>query len=170
MTRVATRLPHIRLESRRVRRLGAADAIARDQRLSLEGDFDKTFTLLCPTGYERDALYLFTPDVMARLMDAAGDFDVELVDDWVFLSSPRDVVTLDPERWEVVVGAMDAVLGKIRQWEQWRDDRVPENRLYAPGHVARSGQRLRISVGSGTIIAITGACLALAIVFVTGAL
>ncbi len=32
-----------------------------DQRLSLEGDFDRYFALYCPTGYERDALYLFTP-------------------------------------------------------------------------------------------------------------
>lgn len=170
VTRVQTPLPHIRLESRRVKRLSVSGSATRDQHLSLEGDFERTFTLLCPAGYERDALYLFTPDVMARLMDAAGDFDVELIDDWVFLSSPRDVVTLDPARWDTVVGAVDAVVSKIRQWEQWRDDRVPENHLQERGQVAQGGQRLRIGVGGGTILTVIGVFAALSAVILTGAI
>ena len=39
--------------------------IAGGQRLSLEGDFDQHFALHSPRGYERDALYIFTPDLMA---------------------------------------------------------------------------------------------------------
>lgn len=59
--------------------------IAAGQRLSLEGDFDDHFALYCPRGYERDALYIFTPDLMALLIDETGDFDVEIVDDWFFV-------------------------------------------------------------------------------------
>ena len=62
-----------------------AAAFDRDQRLSLEGDFDTYFSLYCPQGYERDALYLFTPDIMARFVDNAAALDVEIVDDWLFL-------------------------------------------------------------------------------------
>src|SRR5690606_23471582 len=61
----------------------------RDQRLSLEGDFDQYFQLYCPEGYERDALYLFTPDIMARFIDNAAQLDAEIVDDWLFLYSKR---------------------------------------------------------------------------------
>ena len=43
----------------------------RTQVLSLEGDFDRYFTLYCPKEYERDALYVFTPDLMA-LLDRRG--------------------------------------------------------------------------------------------------
>lgn len=154
-TRVGTPLPHIRLESRRIVRTSTG-VTARDQRLSLEGDFDRFFALSCPRGYETDALYLFTPDVMARLVDSVADFDLELVDDWVFLTSPDDVVTLKPERWQAVVSAFDAVLAKIGQWERWRDDRVPHNRLSAPGRVAASGRRLRMTWGAGAVLGAMG--------------
>lgn len=158
-SRAGTRLPHLRLESRRSRRILAQTATRRDQRLSLEGDFDTHFDLYCPVGYERDALYLLTPDVMALLMDHAADYDVELVDDWVYLTTPRDVVTLDADRWTSVTAAMGAVLAKIGQWERWRDDRVPENRLADPGSVADGGRRLRVSVGGGALVAFFLVCL-----------
>jgi hypothetical protein len=70
-------------------------ALDGSQRLSLEGDFDRTFTLYCPSGYEADALYLFTPDIMARFVDHAAALDVEIVDDWLFLYT-RARRPLDP--------------------------------------------------------------------------
>ncbi len=42
-----------------------------DQVLPLEGDWDRHFTLYCPEGYERDALQVMTPDVMAAMIDGA---------------------------------------------------------------------------------------------------
>jgi len=95
------------------------------QRLSLEGDFDRFFALYCPAGYERDALYLFTPDIMARFMDSASSFDVEIVDDWLFLyAQNRQVSTLDPAAWAQVFGTVGAVLTKLQQWARWRDERL----------------------------------------------
>lgn len=167
-TRVDTELPHIRLESQRLRRVRTS-AIRRDQRLSLEGDFDRHFQLVCPRGYEPDALYLFPPDVMAVLIDHAADFDIELVDDWVFLSTPRDVITLDPRRWEAVAAAMDAVMQKIGQWERWRDDRVEHNRFTDPGEVAKGGRRLRFGPGSGTMIAVLAGSIFLSLVILANA-
>lgn len=40
-----------------------------------------------------DALYLFTPDIMARFIDNAAQLDVEIVDDWLFLYLQRPVST-----------------------------------------------------------------------------
>ncbi|MBS1675263.1 MAG: hypothetical protein JSS74_15010 [Actinobacteria bacterium] len=95
------------------------------QRLSLEGDFDRYFALYCPAGYERDALYLFTPDIMARFVDSASAFDVEIVDDWLFLyAQNRQVSTLDPAVWAQAFGTVSAMLTKLDQWARWRDDRL----------------------------------------------
>lgn len=103
------------------------------QRLSLEGDFDEHFTLYCPEGYERDALYLFTPDIMARFIDHAGALDVEIVDDWMFLYTKRRVSTLDPATWAWLFGVVAALLTKFDQWARWRDERLAESRADAAG-------------------------------------
>ena len=95
------------------------------QRLSLEGDFDRYFALYCPEGYEQDALYLFTPDIMARFMDSASAFDVEIVDDWLFLyAQNRQVSTLDPAVWAQMFGTVGVVIAKLQQWARWRDEHL----------------------------------------------
>lgn len=96
----------------------------RDQRLSLEGDFDQYFSLYCPEGYERDALYLFTPDIMARFIDNAAALDVEIVDDWLFLYAKRDFSTLDAATWGWLFSVVGALLDKLAQWARWRDERL----------------------------------------------
>lgn len=66
-----------------------AASVRGHQRLSLEGDFDRHFTLYGPSGHERDALQLFTPDVMALLIDRGSAWDVEIIDDNLFVYSTR---------------------------------------------------------------------------------
>lgn len=73
-------LPHVILDSTvdNVNVLGKVfnnlpDDIDPNQRLSLEGGFNDYFTLYAPKDYERDALYIFTPDLMAfRIMSIMG--------------------------------------------------------------------------------------------------
>ena len=120
-------LPHIVLDATSNNGLFGSNlpsTFARSQRLSLEGDFDRYFSLYCPEGYETDALYLFTPDIMARFIDNAAALDVEIVDDWLFLYTKRDAVTLDPAGWAWLFSAVAATLDKLAQWERWRDDRL----------------------------------------------
>ncbi|HEU4755416.1 MAG TPA: hypothetical protein VFS72_02045 [Agromyces sp.] len=105
----------------------------RDQRLGLEGDFDRYFTLHAPEGYERDALYLFTPDLMARFIDRAAAVDVEIVDDWLFLYAKRDFSTLDPATWAWLFSVVGALLEKLERWARWRDERLAPD---AAGHAA----------------------------------
>ena len=99
-------------------------ALGQQQRLSLEGDFDQHFSLYCPAGYETDALYLFTPDIMARFIDHAAALDVEIVDDWLFLYVGRDAVTIDPATWAWLFATVQALLDKLAQWARWRDERL----------------------------------------------
>ncbi|GAA4193100.1 hypothetical protein GCM10022219_14410 [Microbacterium oryzae] len=109
-----------------------------DQRLSLEGDFDRHFALYCPEGYEADALYLFTPDIMARFLDNAGQLDVEIVDDWMFLYTRRRISTLDPATWAWLFSVVGALIGKLDQWGRWRDDRMAVGPRPVAGGVARA--------------------------------
>jgi len=96
----------------------------RDQKLSLEGDFDEYFSLYCPEGYEQDALYLFTPDIMARFIDHAAALDVEIVDDWLFLYGKREFSSLDPATWAWLFSVVAALLDKFAQWARWRDEKM----------------------------------------------
>lgn len=126
--RLDTPLPHIVLDAAGNNGLFGGSNLpvtfGRGQRLSLEGDFDQHFALYCPEGYERDALYLFTPDVMARFIDNAAQLDVEIVDEWLFLYSRRDLSTLDPATWQWVMSTVAALDDKLAQWARWRDERL----------------------------------------------
>ncbi|GGH51327.1 hypothetical protein [Microbacterium album] len=175
-----TPLPHIVLDARGNNSLFGSNLPAtfdRGQRLSLEGDFDRHFTLYCPQGYERDALYLFTPDIMARFMDNAGQLDVEIVDDWLFLYTKRQVSTTDPATWAWLFSVVSALMDKLAQWGRWRDERLAAAAgavgahspaeggaaglpvqnpalVRPPKGVARPGQRLQRGVSWGSVIAI----------------
>jgi hypothetical protein len=139
--KLSTPLPHIVLDATSNNALFGSNLPAsfdRDQRLSLEGDFDKHFALYCPTGYEADALYLFTPDIMGRFIDHAAALDVEIVDDWMFLYAKRQFSTLDPGTWAWLFSVVGAFLDKFAQWERWRDDRLTADaartaQSHAPG-------------------------------------
>lgn len=140
--RLGTPLPHIVLDATANDGAFGSNLPAswvRGQRLSLEGDFDRHFRLFCPEGYERDALYLFTPDVMARFIDNAAVLDVEIVDDWLFLYSREELSSVDPGRWAWEFSVISAVLDKLEQWERWRDDRVTAVSAPAPAPVAHAG-------------------------------
>ncbi|MBF4619561.1 hypothetical protein [Clavibacter sp. VKM Ac-2542] len=125
MIRLAHEMPHIRVIARRGvlrRALTMMSRPDREQRLSLEGDVDRHYALYCPAGSERDALYLFTPDILALLIDRVRGLDVEVVGDRLLLTSYDDVVTRDPERWRDVIEATTALVAKVDRWERWRAD------------------------------------------------
>lgn len=154
--RLPVALPHIVLDAHGNNTIGRPRlpiAFAKNQRLSLEGDFDRYFTLYCPEGYERDALYLFSPDTMAVFVDEAARLDVELVDDYLFLYFPGQLATLDSAMWERLLATVDALSERLLRWERWRDDRrqrstdVSGGILMGPGSVlgvARQGRRLSV--------------------------
>ena len=126
--------------------------LSKDQILSLEGDFNEHFTLYCPKEYETDALYVFTPDLMALLIDDADAFDVEIVDDWMFVYSRAPFTLLNPAMMARIFSIIGTVGTKtVTQTENYHDDRVG---TFASNLVAPQGQRLRHSVSLAAIIII----------------
>ncbi|TPW78317.1 hypothetical protein [Schumannella sp. 10F1B-5-1] len=174
--RLPLALPHLILRAqdgpRRV--VSSAAVPLGTQRLELEGAFDTYFHLHCPAGYERDALYLFTPDVMSRLLDHARGLDVEIVDRWMILASPRVLVTTAVDRWRAIADVVDALDDRIVRWSRWRDDRMPTTagaagpEAEAPDGAERptpfEGRRLRLRPGSDVVVIAIVAVLFLAAV------
>jgi hypothetical protein len=140
--------------------------IAAGQRLSLEGDFDDHFALHSPHGYERDALYIFTPDLMALLIDETGDFDVEIVDEWFFVYARGG--------WDLSNGTLWRRLDRIRhvvgakaitRTDLYANARDPA--LIAEGSRLRMGffsGRSRIGVKLALILILTGVIMVLGFV------
>ena len=127
--------------------------IGGSQKLKLEGDFNKFFTLYAPRGYERDALYIMTPDLMALLIDETGDFDVEVVDDMLFVYSTTPFDAASAAVWQRLGRIVDVVGAKaISQTDYYADDRVADRDA---NRVADDGRRLRMGFfgGSGTRLA-----------------
>jgi hypothetical protein len=143
--RMDRKLPQMVLHSRRnerERRLVSTEVI-KSQTLSLEGDFDKHFTLYVPKGYERDALYVFTPDLMGLVIDKTGDFDIEIVDDWIIFYSPKKFDLLNPATLARLFGIADILGAKFhRQSDRYADDR--EGLSFADNTVGSRGRRLTV--------------------------
>jgi hypothetical protein len=114
------------------------------QRLGLEGDFDRYFRLYVPEGYERDALYVLTPDLMALLVDQAGTgaaLDVEVVDDRIYFYAPGHLDYGDPAVWQRLTTIVRTVGAKtLRQTVRYADERIGDR---AVDVVAPQGRRLR---------------------------
>jgi hypothetical protein len=141
------RMPNIVLDSRANNTIFGSNLPAvldKSQVLHLEGDFDRYFTLYCPKEYERDALYIFTPDLMALLIDEAAPYDVELVDDWMFVYSSKPFEMTSPAVLQRLFTIADTVGAKaLSQTERYADERVGD---FAANIVAPQGARLKRGV------------------------
>ena len=125
-------------------------AFKNNQTLSLEGDFDKYFTLYAPEEYERDALYIFTPDLMSLLIDNTAAFDIETVDDKLYIYSSKQLNLLNPPLLEKLFQIIATVGAKtVSQTASYSDERVVES---AFDSVAEPGRRLKASYSRTFII------------------
>ncbi|QEO09609.1 hypothetical protein [Protaetiibacter larvae] len=149
------RLPHIAL----LRRSELSDTnLDLHARYSMGIEFDQTFTLLCPPGYERDALYLFTPDVMAAMLDDAGalQWGAEVLDDRLFFRFPESplrsaIVEEDLRRAFLLIERTTAELRT--QAERYSDSRIGERTL---DRVTDAGRRVGTRVRPTMVIAGVG--------------
>lgn len=118
---------------------GIAVPVDTTQRLSLEGDFNNYFTLYAPVNYERDALYIFTPDVMAAFTDHAHAYSAEIIDNnlYIYHEAPFDLSR--PEQFEDILRVTSAIRGSLtNQSRRYADEKTGE-----PDRIAREGRRLR---------------------------
>lgn len=57
------------------------------EKISLEGDFDKYFTLYTQKGFETEALQIVSPDFMGKLMDGGRGFSLEFIENRIYMYS-----------------------------------------------------------------------------------
>jgi hypothetical protein len=120
---------------------GALFNLAGSQRMSLEGDFDKHFQLYAPVAYNRDALYVITPDLMALLIDQLPGSYVETFDDTLVVTTPEPYDFSTPAAWDKINLLLETVVPKaMRQTRNYRDPTSPVR-----GRVATAGSRLRFA-------------------------
>jgi hypothetical protein len=144
---LAKRLPHILLDNKKNNSLfgrGATNLPAefqKNQIVNLEGNFNDFYTLYAPVGYERDALYVFAPDLMALFIDQLVSFDAEIVDDQLFIYSGKQLPLTDETVLQRIFTIIDVVGAKTaRQTERYLDEKVT---ALVPQVVAVQGQRLK---------------------------
>ncbi len=139
------KLPNMVLDSEKNNFFGLIsnlpDTFSKDQKLSLEGDFDTYFSLYAPQQYGTDALYIFTPDVMQAAIDHGGGYDMEVVDDtfYVYMQMGADLSKADTVK--NLLDIASKVGGEIEhQGDYYADERVGDRALNL---VAAPGQRLK---------------------------
>ena len=117
--------------------------LKKSQSMGLEGDFDDYFTLYAPEGYQHDALYILTPDLMALLIDEAQDYDVEMVDNYLYIYSSEHFTMTDEETLKRLFAIISLVGNKtINRTSYYADERVGKR---SANVVDTSGARLKPS-------------------------
>lgn len=155
-TKLDRRLPHMVLDAKKNNFLGKfsnlTDTFDKSQTLSLEGDFDTHFTLYAPQQYERDALYIFTPDVMAALIDSGSSYDMEVIDDELYIYRVSHFNLASEQELRRMLAVVDTIQAQLRgQAVRYADERVGDR---AQNIVAPQGARLKRGINWLTIILI----------------
>jgi len=138
------RLPHIVLRNRRRGIVPSLGFGINNARMELEGDFASRFIVFAPEGYQQDALYIFTPDVMARVVDLAPAAEIELVGDRLYVYLPASTRFDRPATMTAVLLAADELHRRFAaRAERYRDDRAD------PGTGVQIGLRGQRLAGGG---------------------
>lgn len=161
-------LPNMVLDARKNNLFGRLsnlpDSFKRDQTLSLEGDFNNHFTLYAPKQYERDALYIFTPDVMAAVIDAGQAYDIEVIDDNLVLYASGKIRLDSEESLSKILLIINKIAGELRdQSHHYADERIGD---HTQNIVAEPGRRLKSGVSRTTIVIVVLAVLYYLYVFI----
>ena len=132
-------------------------SFSKDQVLRLEGDFNDHFTLYAPKEYERDALYVFTPDLMALLIDSSHAFDAEIIDNKLYFYQKYRPNWTDPAVMYQLLTIINTVGMKLyRQTDYYADERVGNRAIDT---VAQGGRRLKHGINWFVIIVFIVICM-----------
>jgi len=124
----------------------------KDQVLSLEGDFNNYFTLYAPEKYKSDALYIFSPDLMALFIDESMSFDAEIIDNELFIYSKDTFNVFDTTLLQKLFAIVDSVGSKtIHQTSRYVDEKVDSKLV---NEVSGLGMRLKRHMSVSSIIGI----------------
>lgn len=141
---LSRRVPHMLLDAKHNNVFGISNLpvlLEKNQKLELEGDFYKYFTLYTPKGYERDALYIWTPDVMSSVLDGAATWDIECIDNEVYLYSSRKFELTNAPILQNILKRAEHILRQIEeQADYYKDDAIVSR---AANVIAPAGTRLK---------------------------
>lgn len=142
------KLPHMVLDAKKNNFFGKisnlTDTFDRSQTLSLEGDFNEHYTLYAPKQYERDALYIFTPDVMAKLIDNGSSYDMEVIDDELYLYRAGKIDLASELELKSLLAIVETIGTDLHdQTDYYADERVGDR---TQNIIAASGARLKHGV------------------------
>ena len=95
---VGKQLPHVIIRARNGFSQGLLDDhIPADERIRIEGDFEKHFNVFTHRRTATDALAVLDPHVLVRIMDYGNGFDTEFIGQYIYIYAPGEA---DPARWE----------------------------------------------------------------------
>lgn len=118
-----------------------ASNFAKNQQLKFEGDFNTYFKVLVPDDYAKDALYIFTPDVLQSLLDYGKDYDFEFMGDTLIMFKRGQVNLADSHNLESMFSKAMLFASQFRkQTKLYRDERAAAGEVNT---IATGGQRLR---------------------------
>lgn len=139
-------LPHLMVDS--LRNGSLRSLLPGTERMSLEGDFDRHFAVYAPSGYERDALELLTPDVMACLIDYGRHWDVEVIEDRLIVASSRVRGRSDRDEVTALLRFSEIFGAELgHQAQHYSDPRSHRPR----SQVAPAGRRLKLRSAAWSI-------------------
>ncbi|MFZ1301123.1 MAG: hypothetical protein WAQ27_00890 [Candidatus Microsaccharimonas sp.] len=152
--KLSRKLPHLMLDSKANNIMSSWSNLpvgfSKDQTVKLEGDFNEHFTVYAPEQYQQDARYVFTPDVMAALVDSAANFDIEVIDDiLIFYSSNILALDSEVELRKIIELTQKVSTELIDQTEYYADERVGDRTANV---IAAPGRRLKTRISVWTII------------------
>lgn len=137
-------MPNMVLDGKKSNFMGLTnlpDVFHSSQKLRLEGNFSDYFDLYVPKQYEADALYVFTPDVMQALIDNGQAFDLEVVDNELYVYIPSGVDLASEVRIKQILESVDSIVSELRsQTNRYRDDRAQAASAQV---VSQEGRRLK---------------------------
>ncbi len=111
------------------------------RKLSLEGDFDKYFTLYAPRKYDTDARVIFSPDVMRAVIRHAKRYDIEIIGDRMYFYCDK-IEWLDETFWQHVDNLAGVVEKEIGRQATYYTDEHEGKEL----SVAKRGMGLRMII------------------------
>ncbi|MGL3807576.1 hypothetical protein ACSYDW_15935 [Paeniglutamicibacter sp. R2-26] len=172
--RLRSALPHIVLDAKANGSNLQEDFVRRGQKLDLGGNLGKNFAVYCPTGYEDDVRRLFTPETCRHLAAELRSWDLEIVDDRLFLFSGARAAQA-PSAVRGLLEGVTVLERYVEEWGRWRDPRLTATtgpftttaNEAIPGMpaVAPQGRRLKSRMGWGPwiILAMSAAGIVLGI-------
>lgn len=120
-------------------------AYVKNQITSLEGDFDKYFTVYAPDGYDTELRYFLTPDVMAKFLEMKDFSDIEIVDDTFYVYYDGAHKWLDEEFWTRADEFVAYITKKtVKQSARYSDTKLHDNDTKGKTSIVPGqGRRLR---------------------------